>query len=295
MKLKGLPVEERLKFYNEAMKIRREKGWGWRQIAERLSISPATVSSWLYQSKKPKPLKKRFGFENSFYGKHHTTETKEKISKASKGRRCSKDFCRRHSEHQRKRWQNSDYRKKRVADLKGEGNPFYGKHHTEETKRKISEHHRGKRYSPQTEFQNLWKIPKYRKLFIEAQKNRKDNILNIVKNTHKRPTVPERKLIEIIEKHKLPYRYTGNGSFWIENLNPDFVECNGHKIALEVFGSYWHSPMLNPKVDERMTFHRRKQVFKKYGWKCVIFWDDEVLSKRAEQIVLGRLESIGRR
>lgn len=34
----------------------------------------------------------------------------------------------------------------------GSNNPFYGKKHTEETKQKIKESHKGKHYSPKTEF-----------------------------------------------------------------------------------------------------------------------------------------------
>jgi group I intron endonuclease len=46
---------------------------------------------------------------NSFYGKHHTNETKQKFSKDRKGKNL------------------------------GESNPFYGKSHSEETKKKLSE------------------------------------------------------------------------------------------------------------------------------------------------------------
>lgn len=46
---------------------------------------------------------------NPFWGKCHSDETKEKISKANKGK------------------------------LSGESNPFFGKHHSEETRKKISE------------------------------------------------------------------------------------------------------------------------------------------------------------
>lgn len=50
------------------------------------------------------------GENNHFYGKHHTEETKQKMSEAHEGIK----------------------------------NPMYGKHHTAETKRKISEANKGK-------------------------------------------------------------------------------------------------------------------------------------------------------
>lgn len=53
------------------------------------------------------------GENNPMYGKHHTEETKNKISEAKKGKYC------------------------------GENNHNYGKHHSEETKQKISEANKG--------------------------------------------------------------------------------------------------------------------------------------------------------
>lgn len=61
-----------------------------------------------------------YGEKNPFYGKSHTEETREKISKAKRGRKYTPEQI----EACRKR--NS-----------GENNPFYGKKHTEETKLKI--------------------------------------------------------------------------------------------------------------------------------------------------------------
>jgi len=54
------------------------------------------------------------GKKNHFYGKHHSEETKIKISKMNKGR------------------------------LIGDKNPFYGKHHSIETKNRLSKLHLGK-------------------------------------------------------------------------------------------------------------------------------------------------------
>ena len=54
------------------------------------------------------------GENNPFYGKHHTEETKKKISDARKGK------------------------------TQGENHPFYGKHHTQETLNKISQNRQSK-------------------------------------------------------------------------------------------------------------------------------------------------------
>lgn len=60
------------------------------------------------------------GENNVMFGKHHSEETKQKMSEAHKNM--------------------SEATKRKIsAANKGENNPFYGKHHSSETKRKISE------------------------------------------------------------------------------------------------------------------------------------------------------------
>lgn len=65
---------------------------------------------------------KLFGEDNPFYGKHHTKESKRKISEKNTGRTAS-----------------DQERQMRKAINSGENNPFYGKKHTEEAKAKIRE------------------------------------------------------------------------------------------------------------------------------------------------------------
>jgi G:T-mismatch repair DNA endonuclease (very short patch repair protein) len=82
----------------------------------------------------------------------------------------------------------------------------------------------------------------------------------------RRPTDIEARLIEIIEKYRLPYRYTGDGSFWVGGKNPDFVNVNSEKIAIDLFGDFWHEPS---------EVESRKSVFADYGWKLIILWGHE--------------------
>lgn len=77
------------------------------------------------------------GENNSFYGKHHSEETRKHWSEIRKGTICGKDnpmFDKTHSDEAKQ--------KLREANL-GTNNPFYGKHHTEEAKRILSEKHKG--------------------------------------------------------------------------------------------------------------------------------------------------------
>ena len=76
---------------------------------------------------KEKISKANSGENHPNYGKHHSQETKNKISESLKGK------C--HTEESKKKMSNT---------RKGINNPLYGKHHSQETKNKISESNKGK-------------------------------------------------------------------------------------------------------------------------------------------------------
>ena len=143
--------------------------------------------------------------------------------------------------------------------VKGERNPNYGKHHSEGTRKKMS----------------------------IARKHQHFPLHH---------TKPERIFEEICKGHNLPFKYTGDGSFWIgksPSVNPDFVECNGKKLAVEIFGDYWHSPLLKNNLKYSQTFKGRKEVLKKFGWKLIVLWEGDLKRKDAEQFVLSTLKKEG--
>jgi len=49
----------------------------------------------------------------------------------------------------------------------------------------------------------------------------------------------------------------------IELLNPDFVNCNSKKIAVEVFGNYWHDKA------RRETEYGRSRIVATFWNKCL--------------------------
>jgi len=109
-------------------------------------------------------------------------------------------------------------------------------------------------------------------------------------------TKPERIFDAICKRNDFPYKYTGDGSFWIgkkPSINPDFVECNGKKIAIEIF-SYWHDPLRRfGKVRYSGTYEGRKKILKKYGWKLIVFWQEDLERKDAKAFVLSELQKYG--
>ena len=112
----------------------------------------------------------------------------------------------------------------------------------------------------------------------------------------KHHTKPELIFERICKNNNLPFKYTGDGSFWVgknPSVNPDFVECNGKKIAIEIF-SYWHDPLRRHcKVPYNQTYEGRKRILKKYGWKLVVFWHEDLVREDAEQFVLTKLQKGG--
>lgn len=108
-----------------------------------------------------------------------------------------------------------------------------------------------------------------------------------------KPTKPELIFQEICKKYDLPFRYVGDGQLWIgkkKKLNPDFIECNGNKVIIEVFGNYWHAPLLNRNMREGGTLKYRKRHYTRYHWKSIFFWEIDLLRKDAEQFVLSTLK-----
>ena len=80
-------------------------------------------------------------------GFKHSEETKRKMSKSQKGRKPTEESKRRMRENHAHYWKGKtmtpEHREKMSLARKGEKNHFYGKHHSEETKRKIGDANKG--------------------------------------------------------------------------------------------------------------------------------------------------------
>ena len=87
----------------------------------------------------------------------------------------------------------------------------------------------------------------------------------------KRPTKPEKVLFELIQQNNFPYKYVGDGKIIIKYFNPDFINCNGQKKVIEMFGDYWHG-----KDRRHMTQLQREERFAKYGFKMLVIWESEL-------------------
>lgn len=167
-------------------------------------------------------------------------------------------FGKTHSEQTKIKMKNSH------SDVSGTNNPMFGRHHSKISKEEMSK----------TRIQKI-----------------KEGTINPVACQRNIKSKPEKIFENICEKYNLPYKYTGNGSFWIENINPDFVNCNGKKVVVEIFGTYWHSPLFKRNIPYQQTYNGRKKLLKKYGWELVVFWQDDLKRKDVEPFVLNLLKT----
>lgn len=98
-----------------------------------------SLSGYNMPEEKRKLLSEKYkGTGNPFYGRHHTEETKKRISMMNKGTKYEDPkYRKRLSELRRKENLSEETIRKKREAVMGSKNPFYGKHHTEETKEKI--------------------------------------------------------------------------------------------------------------------------------------------------------------
>ena len=81
----------------------------------------------------------------------------------------------------------------------------------------------------------------------------------------------------------------GDGSFIIGGLNPDFINVNGKKKVIELFGRVWHDTYLK---DWKRSELGRMMVFSSYGFDTLIIWDDELEDK---QVIIDRIKEFNKR
>jgi endogenous inhibitor of DNA gyrase (YacG/DUF329 family)/very-short-patch-repair endonuclease len=115
------------------------------------------------------------------------------------------------------------------------------------------------------------------KLLWQNKEYRERIIRNTLKAMFKRPTKLEQKFIKFFNENNLPFKYVGDGSFLIGYKNPDFIETNGRKICIEVSDEKFRINI--PKETKEEYEQKRIKHFAKYGWKCLVLWEDELNNK----------------
>jgi len=146
-------------------------------------------------------------------------------------------------------WQNPQYREHMKAAHKGQP-------HSEEQDA-----------NQRIMMKELWQDPEYiKKVFAKYQPNK-----------------AELKLQEILNRH-FPgrWKYVGDGQVNLGGRFPDFINVNGKKEVIELFGERWHP-----------IFHiaQKKEHYKQYGFRVAIVWEDELEDE--ERLVKGFRKKFG--
>lgn len=196
----------------------------------------------------------RSGEKHPMYGKHHSKEARAKMSKSRMGKRMGKD------------------------------NPRYGVHLSIETKEKIRKARKGIIFHSLATRRKLSKvlrgIPKTAEHKAKTinqwhDKEWKDRQIRLQRlGMIIRPNKPETIMLDLLNTHyPNQWRYTGDGTFIIDGLNPDFVNINGKKQIIEVFGDYWHGEGVR---GYRQTEEGREEAFNSFGYATLIIWEHEL-------------------
>ena len=173
----------------------------------------------------------------------------------------------------------------------GKLNSFYRKTHTKEALSKIKlfrkgdiSPKKGKTYEEMYGEKKAQKLKRENGLRKKGQKQSRDNVKKRLKR--RIPSSLEIKMIEIIKKYALPYKFVGNGSFFIERYCPDFINTNGKKIAIEVYYTK-HKELFGraKKIGIAEWKKQRKELFNKYGWD-LLFFDETQVNKDIVEVLL---------
>jgi G:T-mismatch repair DNA endonuclease (very short patch repair protein) len=146
----------------------------------------------------------------------------------------------------REMWKNSAYRNNMVIKHKGKVNP-----------------HRGKSLCEIVGEQRAEKI-----------------IKKWLSSCNKKPNKAEQLMFEILQKNfHGEFSMNVRGEVMILGGKvPDFVNVNGKKKIIELFGDFWHRGE-NPR--NRINF------FKRYGWSTLVVWEHELKSPK---VLIGKIK-----
>jgi hypothetical protein len=127
-----------------------------------------------------------------------------------------------------------------------------------------------------------------------GKKQSKEVVLRRVSSILKRlnngqPTTYEDRLINLISTNNLPYKFVGQGDFWItsegKHCNPDFVNTNGLKVVIEVFADFYKIRQYG-SIENYIT--ERRRLFGNFGYSVLFInskdlkredWKTNILSK----------------
>lgn len=254
------------------------------------------------------------GKNNGFYGHKHTEEVKEYLRDINLGKVLDdslkndisnglNDFYQTEEgdklkKQKSERWKdekNNPMKDPKIARISGERN-------SEVKKKKFANGEIEIWNKGETKYTDI-RIRKYgeklkgKKRSKETRQKNREALVKRLKNgdLNRKPTNIELFFQEICQKYNLPFRYVGDGQLWIGKeklVNPDFIECNGRKIVIEILGDYWHSALFNKRVHFDDLKNREKH-YRRYKWKVIFIWESDIMRPEGEEFVLSLLRKEG--
>ena len=100
-----------------------------------------------------------------------------------------------------------------------------------------------------------------------------------------RPNKQEKYFNSIVGKYLPEFKYNGDGSQGVvlANLVPDYVNVNGRKEVIEIFGEYWH------RKQKALKWHQtelgRIMAYNSVGFRCLVIWEHEIKVLSEQEIV----------
>ena len=192
-------------------------------------------------------------------GKNHSAESKRKISQNSS-----------HHISWNKGKTKKEFPQMSRAGVNKNSIPWIkGKHHSEESKLLISISAKGR---PNKNKGKSVCFNTGRTHFKKGIKFSEDYIKKCLKRNPKSSL--EINFEKIINNLNLPYKFVGNGEFFIGRKCPDFINVNGQKIAIEVYYRKHKLQFRNKTIEQWQ--HERQEIFNQYGWKIEFFDEKQV-------------------
>ena len=192
-----------------------------------------------------------------------TDTTKSKISLANTGKIPSKKTRIKQSKSQKKRFKNMGDEEKEKFTMSQKG-----LEKSESTRLKMSN----------SAIAN-WKGNDARKKkaseTAKAQRNDPEYVSKLMKSCQLKPNKAELLLDTIIQELTKDFVLNVDASVMVLGGKiPDFVNINGKKQVIELFGDYWHSENITGRSREREE-QLRINHFKKFGYATLIIWENE--------------------
>jgi len=160
---------------------------------------------------------------------------------------------------------------------------------SEETRNKIAEAHKGHPVSKETrEKLRQWNLA-HRDTLVKIGKKAWEDpdkvatmMSNMLKARHQKPNKLEAQFAEFLNTH-FPdeWKYVGNGGAIIGGKCPDFININGKKQLIELYGNYWHK---GEYPDTKVRF------YKQYGFDTLVLWEADIKTL-PEEIMICTIKS----